>query len=301
MDFDANQAVQNATGKLNEWYEGFFTMLPNLVVALLVLLVFWIAAKIVRRLADRGLGRVTENRALRGLLVTLAGLAVLALGTFIALGVLKLDTTVAALLGGAGVVALALGFAFQDIAENFMAGVMLSVRRPFRVGELVELGDHFGTVEEIDLRTTLIRVPTGQLVLIPNSEVFGNAIKNFTRSGERRVELECGVSYGDDLELAKHVALEAVASVDGRDPAREPELFYTGFGGSSIDFVVRFWVPESPQRSWLAARSDAIQKIHVAFADAGIDIPFPITTLDFGIKGGTRLAEEMEEREVLRS
>ena len=293
MEIDPSQAVQTMTTKLEEWYEGFFAMLPNLVVAVLVVLAFWVLARLARSVVGRAMDRATDNRALRGLLMAVTGIAVLGLGIFIALGVLKLDKTVAALLGGAGILALALGFAFQDIAENFMSGVLLSLRRPFRVGELVELSDYTGTVREIDLRSTLLQLPTGEQVLIPNSEVYGNPMKNYSRAGERRVDLACGVSYGDDLDEAEQVALAAVRQVAGRDREREPELFYTGFGGSSVDFVVRFWILETAQGAWLAARSEAIRRIHGAFGEHGIDIPFPITTLDFGIKGGEPLREQI--------
>ncbi|MDX1632714.1 MAG: mechanosensitive ion channel family protein [Thermoanaerobaculia bacterium] len=291
MNIDVQEAIGNLYDKLQGWTEGFFALLPNLVVALLVLFLFWLLSKMVRRMAARAMARITDNRALHTLVKNVAGIAMLGVGLFIALGVLKLDKTVAALLGGAGVVALALGFAFQDIAENFMAGILMALRRPFSVGDTVETGDFFGRVEEVNLRNTILRLPTGQVVLIPNSDVFGDPITNYTRGGERRVDLECGVSYGDDLEQAEEVAQEAVASVSLRNRDRDPELFYTEFGGSSINFVVRFWIDDFRQSAFLAARSEAIQRIHRAFDDAGLDIPFPITTLDFGIKGGEPLSK----------
>jgi small conductance mechanosensitive channel len=155
-------------------------------------------------------------------------------GVFIALGVLKLDKTVMSLLAGAGVAALVLGFAFQDIAANMMAGILLSVRHPFRPGHLCEILDQEGVIEEVDLRFTVMRTLQGQMVFLPNKEVLGHPIKNFTLTGKRRVDLELGVAYGDDLQLAQRLAVEAAQDVAGRDKGRDVEAFYTALGESAV-------------------------------------------------------------------
>lgn len=139
-----------------------------------------------------------------------------------ALIVLGLSKTVTTLLAGVGILGLALGFAFQDIAENFIAGVLMAFRRPIYIGDLIESNDFVGTVEEINLRTTVIRTADGKHVLIPNSEVLQNSIVNFSRSSELRVDLACGVSYGDDLaggvtlEEALAMAPDTLDNAEGR-------------------------------------------------------------------------------------
>ena len=117
-------------------------------------------------------------------------------------------------------------------------------------------------------------------MLIPNKQVFENPIMNYTVRGTRRVDITLGVSYGDDLEKAKRVAMEAVASVPARLPDREVELFYEEFAESSISFSVRFWINFEAQKEYLAARSDAIIRIKQAFDANGITIPFPTRTLE---------------------
>lgn len=273
-------------GKLMGWGKALFLHLPNLLIAALVLIGFWIAARLVRNLVQRLLKRVTQSEQVGWLVSQALYLAVLLTGTFVALGILGLDKTVTSLLAGAGIITLALGFAFQDIAANFMAGIYLSVRRPFRRGQLVETQDYFGTVHEVNLRWTEIYTQQGQLVMIPNKQVFENPIKNYSALGRRRIDLDVGISYGEDLAKVKEVALQAVEQVSTRLPDRPVELFYEEFGESSINFVVRFWVSFSRQPDYLEARSEAIQRIKKAFDAEGITIPFPIRTLDFGPRNG---------------
>lgn len=280
--------------KLAGWGRTLFLSLPNLLVAFLALIAFWILARLVRNLVQRLLKRVSHSEQVNWLLSQALYLAILLAGTFVALGILGLDKTVTSLLAGAGIITLALGFAFQDIASNLMAGIYLSVRRPFRRGQLIKTQDYFGTVHEVNLRWTEIYTQQGQLVMIPNKQVFENPIMNYSALGRRRVDLELGVSYGADLAKVREVAIRAVEEVSTRLPERQVELFYDEFGESSINCVIRFWVSFSKQPDYLEARSEAIERIKQAFDAEGITIPFPIRTLDFGPKGSERLAEVLE-------
>ena len=286
--------------KLTGWGRAFILALPNFLLAVLTVVAFWLIAKGVRNVVTRLLRRVSHSEQVTYLLSQMVYIAVLTAGTFIALGILGLQKTVASLLAGAGIVGLALGFAFQDIASNLMAGVYLSVRRPFRRGHLIKAQDYLGTVVEVNLRWTELLTQQGQLVLIPNKQVFENPIMNYSIRGTRRVDLSLGVSYGDDLEKAKRVAIEAVSSVPARQPDREVELFYEEFGESSVDFTLRFWIPFETQKDYLAARSDAIVRIKKAFDANGITIPFPIRTLDFAAKGGGTLDEVLQQSGIAK-
>jgi small-conductance mechanosensitive channel len=264
-------------------------MLPNLVVALLIMIVFYVAGRLMRRVVTNLLGRVTRNRSVISLLESIVGISIVLIGFFIALGVLKLDDAVTSLLAGAGIIGLALGFAFQNIASNFIAGVVLSVRHPFGVGDIIQSNDYFGTVEQLNLRSTILSTPTGQIVFIPNKMVFENPLENFTKNGQRRIELKCGVSYGDDLEKARKVAIEAVEGLNNYDSSRNVELYYCEFGDSSVNFMIRFWIQYRKQQDYWTACSEAVMAIKKAFDEHDIMIPFPIRTLDFGIRGGQDL------------
>lgn len=278
--------------KLSGWIEAAITMLPNFVGAIAVVVLFWALGRLIGGLAQRQLKHLTEHKQARALISSTLRLGILGAGIVIALGILQLDKTVASLLAGVGVMGLALGFAFQDIASNFMAGVILIIRRPFAIGDLIQSGDFFGHIESLNIRSTVGRTLQGQEVRIPNRQVLGNAITNFTTTGQRRIDLSCGVSYGDDLQRAEDLAKEAVESVPERLPERPIDLFYEEFGDSSINFSIRFWIP-ADHPTFLAARSNAIKAIKLRFDEHGITIPFPIRTLDFGIVGGQTLSEQL--------
>ncbi len=296
--FDIQAALGDAWGKVTSWVEGLIESLPNVIAAVLVLLAFWGLARLVRKVVARIARRVADQPEINRLIASAAYLGTLALGLVLALGVLNLDKTVTSLLAGAGIIGLALGFAFQDIAENFIAGIILNLRNQFTEGDIVESGDFMGVIQRVQLRATVMRTFTGQRVLIPNAQVFKNPLINYTQTRTRRVDLAVGVAYSDDLEKARRVAIEAVQGVEGRDESREVELFYQEFGGSSINFQIRFWIPfTTRQTDYLAARSEAIIRIKKAFDDSDITIPFPIRTLDFagGVVGGQGLGAALAE------
>ena len=297
---DMTEAATGLVGKLDGWLDTFVLYLPNLIVALLIVVAAAVIARLVRRAVTAVLRRVTNHAPqatnVVDLLATLAYVAVLAIGTFVALGVLNLDGVVTTLLAGAGVVGLALGFAFQDIASNFIAGVLMAVRNPFVLGEIIETNGFMGTVREISLRSTIVETFDGQRVILPNAKVFGDPIINYSTLRRRRVDVSCGVGYGDDLEAAKAAAIEAVDGLEARQQSAPVQLYYTEFGESSVNFTVRFWVDFSKQTDYLQAQSDAIQAIKTAFDRAGVTIPFPIRTLDFGPNGGVELREMLPPR-----
>lgn len=286
---EINDAYGIVMGKVEEWITGFIAMLPNLVVALLVLILFYVIGKIVRKAVEKILSKVTTNRTITNLLETIISISIIGIGVFIALSVLQLDGAVTSLLAGAGIIGLALGFAFQDIASNFISGVILSIRHPFGIGDIISTNDYYGTVTKLNLRNTIMRTVTGQIVYIPNKKVFENPLENFTTTGLRRIDLSCGISYGDDLEKAKDVALKAIDEVENVLSEKGIEFYYDEFGDSSINFKIRFWVQFATNPDFWNARSEAIIAITKAFDENDIMIPFPIRTLDFGIRGGEKL------------
>ena len=283
-------------GKVMGWGRDFVLLLPNLAVAVALLVGFWVIAKLARNLLARLLRRISHSEQVNRVLSQAVFLTLLAAGLFIALGILGLQKTVASLLAGAGILGLALGFAFQDIAANFMAGIYLSIEHPFRVGHLIESKDILGVVRRVHLRWTEIRAPEGQVILVPNKQVFENPITNYSTLGQRRVDLKAGVSYGDDLEKVMRVAVQAIEAVSARKPDTDVELYFQELGESSINLVVRFWIDFAARQSdYLQARSEAIMRLKRAFDENGITLPFPTRTLDFAVKGGESLSEALEE------
>jgi small conductance mechanosensitive channel len=281
--------------RLATWVEGAILMTPNFILAIIIVVIFSIGSRYVRKLVLNLLHRVSDNEAVNNLIATMLRLGVLAVGLFLALGVVDLDDTVTTLLAGVGVIGLALGFAFQDLAANFIAGVFMAVRKPFRIGDIIESNGFMGIVIDISLRSTVIRTLQGQKVVLPNKSVFENPLENYS-TGQRRIDLGVGVSYGDDLQKAEDVTLAAVKALPMIDPNKPVDLYYEAFGDSSINFTIRFWIDFKKQTDYLKARSEAVKAIKAAYDRENITIPFPIRTLDFGIKGGQKLDAMLSER-----
>lgn len=291
---DIDKALELLLSKLEAWGAHIVLMLPNLFVALVLLIITFVVAKVIRGWLEKIFHRFSHSAALNNLIITLLHLAILMIGFFFVLSVLQLDKVVVSLLAGVGIIGLALGFAFQDIAANFISGVIIAVQKPVRVGDMIETNGYFGIIERISLRTIDIRQPTGELVKLPNKMVFENPITNFSYNNMRRVDVTVGISYAEDLERVQKVVIEALQDVKNRVKARDIEVMYDEFGDSSINFKARFWVTYSRQVDYVGAKSDAIIRIKKAFDQNDILIPFPIRTLDFGIKGGEKLTEQLE-------
>lgn len=288
---DLSNAYQLITDKLVTWVKELIRLLPNIALATLILVFGFFVAKLIRNGSKKLIRRFIQNAALDNLFSSLIYIFLLGIVIFIALSVLKLDKAVTSILAGAGILGLALAFAFQDIASNFIAGIFLSIRRPIFVGDIVKIKDYMGKVEEINLRDTVIRTYQGQMVIIPNRDVFQSAIENYTLLGKRRMDLSVGISYGEDLDKVKAVTMQAVKDIEGLSVDDEITMFYTEFGDSSINYVIRLWVCTTEQINFLEVRSQAIMRIKKAYDGNDIMIPFPIRTLDFGIKGGVSLDE----------
>lgn len=276
--------------KLEGWVDGLVLMAPNLVAAILVVVAFGLASKYLGRAVERLLARLSDHRSLNQLAAKLVRFGGVVIGGLVALHILHLDKAATTFLAGAGIVGIAIGFAFQDMSANLISGVAMAFKRPIRVGDLIESNDLFGTVDRIELRTTVILTPDGKLVRIPNKDIYQNPIINYTKRSTRRVDLQVGVAYDTDLELAARVAREAVEPID-RIPSRDVEVFYTEFGDSSIDLVVRFWIDYRRHADYMAARSRAMMGVKAGFDEHDITIPFPIRTLDFGDRDLAALSE----------
>ncbi|MEO5500147.1 MAG: mechanosensitive ion channel family protein [Ginsengibacter sp.] len=281
--------------KLILWWEKLIRLLPNIALAIIILFIGFFITKWLRKVIKKVSRSLVDNPTIQNLFTNLIYIALLLIVLFAALTVLNLSTAVTSILGAAGLLGFAFAFAFQDIAANFMSGIFISLRKPLHVKDIVKLNEYMGEVIEINMRDTILKTFQGQMVIIPNKMVLQNPIENYTLLGKRRMDLVVGVSYGDDLVKVKQVTLDAVKNIDGLtdDPST---LFFNKFDGSSINFVLRLWVNTAHQVEFLQVQSDAIINIKAAFDKNNISIPFPITTLDYGIKGGVSLADVNEKK-----
>ena len=279
MDFQ--KIYELIVSKLTEWMEDIVSMFPNLVLASIVLIIGFFISKWIGKKTRGILKRITKIDIISNLFGSVVYAVFLGIVFLTVLRILNLDKALGTALAGAGIVGLAVAFAFQDIAANFVSGVVLSIRMPIRIGHLIQVKDFTGTVLKINLRDTVIRTFHGHDVIIPNKVVFDSPIINYTSSNKRCIDLEVGVSYDDHLPDVKEVALNALTKLNERLDEQGVLFFYTDFGDSSINFFVRLWLKETNQAFFLETRSQAIMIIKQAFDDKNITIPYPIRTLDF--------------------
>lgn len=254
--------------------------LPNVAAAIVVLLLTWLLAKGVRKLIEKALGSAGVRKALIGLTRTFAGIGVWILGILITMAVLFPSIEPGSVLAALGVGGIAVGFAFKDIFENFMAGAMIMLRKPMRIGDYIHCEGVEGQVEEIMIRDTYVRQTDGQLVLMPNAMLFKNPVYVRTDNELRRFELVAGVSYDADVDEAREVIRKAVEKLDVVVNDKPVDVFAMEFNSSSIDFRVRWWANSKP-RDLHESRDLVIASIKRALDDAGIEIPYPYRTLTF--------------------
>lgn len=269
METDAGITLERIEG----FIRGFWWILPNLGIALVVFLIFlglaWAARAAVFRFFHR-----RHRPDLAALLAGFARWSIIALGLLVVATIVFPSVKPADVLATLGVGSIAIGFAFKDILQNWLAGLLLLLRRPFRQGDQIVVGKHEGTVESIEARATLIRTYDGRRVIIPNSSVYTESVTVNTAFERRRSEYDVGIGYGDDVGKACEVIRHALKGLPGvaTDPALEAIPWE--LAGSSVNIRVRWWT-EPQQADVVHARGQVIQAIRKALGEAGIDLPFP--------------------------
>lgn len=254
--------------------------LPGLLTAILIVCLTRYVAEFVEQIADRTGKRAFKSPSLQILLLKTTKVGVWTVGVLLACLFAFPSLRLGDLIATLGIGTVAIGFAFQDIAKNFLAGIILLVEEPFRIGDEVIIDDYQGNVEHISIRTTQIRTYEGEKILLPNATVFTNAVRVRTAYISRRTDLAIAVDYNTSLSKAAEILEQAIASVPGvlSDPA--PEVDLVSFGDSSINLIVRYWT--SPQqRQARQTKTKAILAIKLAFDAAHISLPYPIRTLYF--------------------
>ncbi|HEY8580249.1 MAG TPA: mechanosensitive ion channel family protein [Beijerinckiaceae bacterium] len=268
-----------ALDKIEEMIQGFFWMLPNIGIALAVVLAFFLLGYGAKRSVRRVLGR----RGRGDLGVLLSGFArwgIVLVGVMVAATIVFPSITPASLFSTLGIGSVAIGFAFKDILQNWFAGLLILYRQPFRSGDQIKSGDFEGTVEHIEARATLLRTYDGQRVVIPNSDIYTRAITIRTAFPIRRSDYDVSIGYGDDIERARDILLATVRGVEGVQPEPGVEVIPWEFDASSVNLRVRWWT-KSIRREVVHTRGRVIAAVKRALAEAAIDQPFPTRTILF--------------------
>lgn len=277
-----HDSVTGLWDKLDGWLDAIILKLPNFVVAILVMVIFYFIAKAIKKLSYRVLFKKMEAESIKRILSKLIYGVVLLIGFFVALGVLQLDKVLTSILAGAGVMGLAIGFALQGTLSNTVSGFMLSFQPKVRIGDFIEAQGKSGYVEEIDLRAVTIRQTDNDYVIIPNKIFVDNPFTNYSWTERARVSVSCGVGYESDLQKVEDLVKKIISENFEQQESEGVEFYFTEFGDSSINFITRFWIQSQKPKPKFEAQHKAIKLIKKNFDKANINIPFPIRTLDFG-------------------
>ena len=268
------------------YFNQFLLHLPTLLISIIVLVVFIIIAKIARKNVETLSAKVIDDPSLQNLAGTAASVALTIVGIFAAATILFPGLRAGDIVAVLGLSSVAIGFAFKDIFQNFLAGILLLMQRPFVVGDQIEVEGYCGTIEHINVRSTTIRSYDGDQVIIPNADVYSSPVTVYTADDTRRSSFDTGVGYGEDIEEARAVILNAVKENCDRvldEPS--PAVIVTGHGDSSVDLRVVFWT-KSDRRSSTLATDQVATAIKYALDEAEIEIPYPYRTVEFFDKSG---------------
>ena len=277
----------------NDMVNDFIVRLPYFMVAVVVLLVFWLLSLIFKSVVSKLLSKSHTHRNLVRVFQRIGGALIFFIGLMIAMVIAIPGFTPAKLVGALGIGSVAIGFAFKDIFQNLLSGILLLLSEPFRIGDQIVSGEFEGTVEDIKVRATTIRTYDGRQVVIPNSQLYTSALTVNTAYKRRRLELTVGIGYEDDIRKAKEVILQALEKAETVSKLAEPSVVATEFGASSIDLKVRWFINDGTQANKVASIHEVIVEIKDQLDAAGVNIPFPIRTLDFSDDSAGELVKKM--------
>jgi small-conductance mechanosensitive channel len=262
IDLDRlEQAIEPGGLETDDWITAVAIMGVGVLAAFVVGKVLKLA--VARRGADTFLADLLQRTGVAVVLVVALVYALSALGV-----------RIGPLLGALGIVGVAFAFALKDTLENLVAGIIIQLRRPFRKGDEVVVGDEEGRVVEINGRSVVIATPDGRNAILPASRLLQDPVINLTPDDHRRSDTEIGIAYGSDLEVVASVLESACTAVEGVESHPAPRVLFTEFGESSIDLVLRYWHAPRIADTWVI-RDAVLRSSWAALSDAGIGIPFP--------------------------
>ena len=259
---------------LQSYLQQFYAFLPRLVAGIIVFILALLLSKWISTMVKRAMKRGKQDREITILVQQITRWGILAVGTMLALD--QVSDNITSLIAGLGITGFALGFALQDVAKNFIAGLLLLLQQPFDIGDAIEVGDFSGTVKEVTLRVTEITTWDGRNVQIPNADVYVSPIINFTRSRDRRVELSIPILQGADMEKATSIAATTVNTLPGVLSEIDPLIVFSEVQSAEMKMEVYFWVNTS-EVGFFISKDAAYKALLKALSEQGI--PMPTATL----------------------
>lgn len=276
-----NSAGAIAWANIQGMLKGLIAILPNIVVALIVFLIFYFAASAIKSLVKRLSKKYRRAHNVGLVLGRLSQGTIILIGLFVALSIVIPSFKVGQLINLLGISGVAIGFAFRDVLQNFLAGILILLSEPFRIGDQIVVNNFEGTVQDIETRATTIKTYDGRRIVIPNSQLFTQSVTVNTAFDYRRLQYDIGIGYGDDIDQAKQLIKEAMHSVDGvlKDPP--PDALVVDLAGSSVNIRARWWVTPPRRADVLDVQDKVLTAIKNKLTANGIDLPYPTQQILF--------------------
>lgn len=271
MNIQISAAWEKVQGMIN----GFIALLPNVVLALIVFAIFFFVAGTIRNLVRRLTRNYRNARNLGLILGRVAQWITILIGLFISLSIVVPTLQAGDLVQLLGISGVAIGFAFRDILQNFLAGILILLTEPFQIDDQIVFKDFEGTVENIQTRATTIRTYDGRRIVIPNSELFTNSVTVNTAFENRRLEYDVGIGYGDDIDQAKRLILEAIHETEGVLQKPAPDAIVVDLAESTVNIRARWWVQPPLRAEVLDLQDKVLTAIKYKLTENGVDMPFP--------------------------
>lgn len=277
---DKVNEYQTIMTSANHLLQQMISRIPYLIVASLVFVIFWVLSIFFKKAVTRILGSRKHHQNLVTVFRRVGSALILFLGFMVAMIIAVPSFTPGKLIGALGIGSVAIGFAFKDIFQNLLSGILLLLSEPFRIGDQIISGNFEGTVEDIQIRATTIRTYDGRKVVIPNSQLYTSTMTVNTAYSQRRLEFDVGIGYENNIVDAQRVILSVLKAAPTVSKLAEPSVIATALADSSVVLRVRWFIDDGTQTNRVASINEVIILVKEALEKANISIPFPITTLD---------------------
>ena len=277
---DKVNEYQTIMTSANHLLQQMISRIPYLIVASLVFVIFWVLSIFFKKAVTRILGSRKHHQNLVTVFRRVGSALILFLGFMVAMIIAVPSFTPGKLIGALGIGSVAIGFAFKDIFQNLLSGILLLLSEPFRIGDQIISGNFEGTVEDIQIRATTIRTYDGRKVVIPNSQLYTSTMTVNTAYSQRRLEFDVGIGYENNIIDAQQVILSVLKAAPTVSKLAEPSVIATALADSSVVLRVRWFIDDGTQTNRVASINEVIILVKEALKKANISIPFPVTTLD---------------------
>ncbi|MEO1763252.1 MAG: mechanosensitive ion channel family protein [Cyanobacteria bacterium J06629_18] len=278
---DAKEEISSAWDRTIDLYENTINRLPSIILAIIVFIVFFFLARGVKRLIRRFTRHRRNARSLGMVLGRLAQGVIILIGAFIALTIVIPSFKIGDLVQLFGISGVAIGFAFRDILQNFLAGILILLTEPFEINDQIVFKNFEGTVENIETRATTIRTYDGRRIVIPNAELFTNSVTVNTAFENRRIQYDFGIGYGDDIDRAKQLILEAIRETEGVLSDPPPDVIVVDLADFTVNIRGRWWINPPRRADALDFRDRVLSAVKNKLTSHGIDMPFPTQQILF--------------------